>query len=201
MLAIEGEQAIFKATVPDFDRVATGFTKQKAEQLSLYNARMQANEAQRTVLSAQKAQRESEVNRLSAQFIALRRDEKFAEEELALKSDLLNRKLTTRDRFYGAQRDAADRQKQRMNARDQLARAESELLEFERKLTEFETRVTGGSSRIDREEHGRACRDQCRIEKRSRAARADSISPRRSTELCRVLRSKRSMPSSSPVKR
>ena len=141
LLAIEGEQAIFNSTVPDFDKVVTGFAKQKAEQLSLYNARMQANEAQRTVLSAQKAQRQSEVNRLSAQLIVLRRDERFAEEELALKSDLLNRKLTTRDRLYGAQRDAADRQKQRMNARDQLGGAESGLMEFERKLIEFETRM------------------------------------------------------------
>ncbi len=115
--------------------------KQKAEQLSLYTARQQAIEAERKVLTAQKAQRESEVKRLAAQLIVLRRDERNAEEELAVRTDLLERKLTTRDRFYGAQRDAADRQKQRLNARDQLAGAESELAEYERKLVEFETRT------------------------------------------------------------
>ena len=141
LLAMEGERAIFEGRTPSFEKIVTGFLKQKAEQLSLFNARMQALEAERTVLSAQTAQRESEVTRLSSQLIVLRRDSQIAEEELTLRSDLFNRKLTTRDRFYGAQRDAADRQKQRMNARDQLVTAERELAEYERKLKEFEART------------------------------------------------------------
>jgi membrane fusion protein, adhesin transport system len=102
---------------------------------------MQSIEAQRTVLNAQKSQRNSEVDRLTSQLIVLRRDEQNASDELKLRTDLYDRKLTTRDRFYAAQRDAADRQKQRMNARDQLSRADSELSEYERKLTEFETKT------------------------------------------------------------
>lgn len=141
LIAIEGDRALMERRAPQFDAIVTGFFKQKAEQLSLFNARQQAIGAERTVLSAQKAQRDSEVRRLSAQLIVLRRDEQIAEEELSVRADLMNRRLTTRDRFYGAQRDAADRQKQRMNARDQLSRAESELSEYERKLTEFETRT------------------------------------------------------------
>ncbi len=141
LLAIEGDRAIFDATTPNFDKVVTGFAEQKFEQQSLYNARMRDHAAQRTILSAQKSQRVSEVDRLSSQLIVLRRDERVAEEELALRSDLFARKLTTRDRLYGAKRDATDSQKQRMNARDQLARAESELAEYEHKLLEFETKV------------------------------------------------------------
>jgi len=141
LIAIEGDRAIVEGTMPAFDKIVPGFLKQKAEQLTLHNARKQAIEAERTVLNAQKAQRDSEVVRLSSQLIVLRRDERNAEEELALRTDLLERKLTTRDRFYGAQRDAADRQKQRLNARDQLARAESERAEYERKLHEFEARL------------------------------------------------------------
>jgi HlyD family secretion protein/adhesin transport system membrane fusion protein len=139
LIAIEGERAVVEDRAPAFDAVVPGFLSQKAEQLGLYNARKQAIEAERTVLNAQKAQRESEVARLTAQLGVLRHDEKIAGEELALRTDLLSRKLTTRDRFYGAERDAADRQKQRMNARDQLTGAKSELSEYERKLTEFET--------------------------------------------------------------
>jgi adhesin transport system membrane fusion protein len=141
LLAMEGERAIFEGRSPSFEAVVTGFAKQKAEQLSLYSARMQALEAERTVLRAQAAQRESEVARLSSQLIVLRRDAQIAEEELTLRTDLFERKLTTRDRFYGAQRDAADRQKQRMNARDQLVTAERELGEYERKRKEFEAKT------------------------------------------------------------
>lgn len=141
LIAMEGDRAVVEGRAPAFDAIVPGFVKQKAEQLSLTNARQQAIEAERTVLTAQKAQRESEVRRLSAQLIVLRRDERNAEEELAVRTDLLDRKLTTRDRFYGAQRDAADRQKQRLNARDQLSGAESELSEYERKLIEFEKRT------------------------------------------------------------
>lgn len=141
LIAMEGDRALTEARAPAFDGVVAGFAKQKAEQMSLYNARQLAIEAERTVLTAQKAQREAEVKRLAAQLIVLRRDEQIAQEELAVRTDLLDRKLTTRDRFYGAQRDAADRQKQRLNARDQLAGAESELAEYERKLTELETRT------------------------------------------------------------
>lgn len=141
LIAMEGDRAVMEGRAPAFDEVVPGFAKQKAEQLSLTTARQQAIEAERTVLTAQKAQRESEVRRLSAQIIVLRRDERNAEEELAVRTDLLDRKLTTRDRFYGAQRDAADRQKQRMNARDQLSGAESELSEYERKLIEFDKRT------------------------------------------------------------
>jgi adhesin transport system membrane fusion protein len=145
VLAMEGERAIFEGRTPAFEAVVTGFVKQKAEQMSLYTARMQALEAERTVLRSQAAQRESEVARLSSQLIVLRRDAQIAEEELALRTDLFERKLTTRDRFYGAQRDAADRQKQRMNARDQLVTAERELGEYERKLTEFEAKTRAGA--------------------------------------------------------
>ncbi len=141
LIAMEGDRALTERRAPKFDAVVTGFSVQKTEQLSLHTARQQALEAERTVLTAQKAQRESEVRRLAAQLIVLRRDERNAEEELAMRTDLLDRKLTTRDRFYGAQRDAADRQKQRLNARDQLAGAESQLAEYERKLVEFETRT------------------------------------------------------------
>jgi HlyD family type I secretion membrane fusion protein len=141
LLAIEGERAVMENRAPSFDGVVTGFARQKAEQLSLFNARRQSIEAQRTVLSAQKAQRDAEVDRLTSQVIVLRRDQQIAEEELKLKTDLYARRLTTRDRFYASQRDAADRQKQRMNARDQLTRANSELDEYERKLKEFETKT------------------------------------------------------------
>lgn len=141
IIAIEGERAIVEGRTPAFDKLVDGFVRQKAEQLSLFNARKQAVEAERTVLAAQKSKRESEVARLSSQLIVLRRDERIAQEELALRSDLFERKLTTRDRYYGAQRDAADRQKQRLNARDQLAGAESELSEYDRKATEFEARI------------------------------------------------------------
>lgn len=137
LLAIEVDQAIFNGTAPAFDQVAEGFAAQKAEHVSLYNARIQADAAHHAVLTAQRAQRQSEVDRLKSQLIVLRRDEKLSEEELAMRSDLFDRKLTTRDRQFSAQRDLTDRQKQRMNARDQLARAESELLEYERKLLEF----------------------------------------------------------------
>jgi membrane fusion protein, adhesin transport system len=145
LLAIEGARAQVEGRAPQFDAVVPGFAKQKAEQLALHNAQALAIEAERTVLSAQKAQRDAEVTRLTAQLIVLRRDERIAEEELAVRADLMERKLTTRDRFYGAQRDAADRQKQRLNARDQLTRAESELAEYERKLTEFEMRTRAGA--------------------------------------------------------
>ena len=141
MLAIEGDRALFENREPQFDTAIAGFARQKAEQLLLHNARARAFEAQRTVLNAQKAQRQADVERLTAQLIVLRRDEKYAEEELKLRTDLLNRKLTTRDRYYASQRDAADRQKQRLNARDQLARAESELAEYERKSAEFEAKT------------------------------------------------------------
>jgi adhesin transport system membrane fusion protein len=145
VLAMEGERAIFEGRMPAFEAVVTGFVKQKAEQMSLYTARMQALEAERTVLRSQAAQRESEVARLSSQLIVLRRDAQIAEEELTLRTDLFERKLTTRDRFYGAQRDAADRQKQRMNARDQLVTAERELGEYERKIKEFEAKTRAGA--------------------------------------------------------
>jgi HlyD family secretion protein/adhesin transport system membrane fusion protein len=141
LIAMEGDRALTERRAPKFDAVVAGFAEQKTEQLSLYDVRQQAIEAERRVLTAQKAQRESEVKRLATQLIVLRRDERNAEEELAMRTDLLDRKLTTRDRFYGAQRDTADRQKQRLNARDQLAGAESELAEYERKLVEFETRT------------------------------------------------------------
>lgn len=141
LIAMEGERAIVEDRAPAFDKIVGGFVRQKAEQLLLYNARKQAVEAERTVLAAQKSQRESEVARLSSQLIVLRRDERIAQEELALRTDLFERKLTTRDRYYGAQRDAADRQKQRLNARDQLSRAEGELAEYDRKRTEFEART------------------------------------------------------------
>ncbi len=141
LIAIEGDRAVVEGRAPAFDAVVPGFLHQKAEQLSLYNARKQAIEAERTVLTAQKAQRQSEVTRLSSQLVVLRRDEQISSEELVVRTDLLDRKLTTRDRFYGAQRDAADRQKQRMNARDQLSGAKSELSEYERKLTELDART------------------------------------------------------------
>ncbi|MEQ1863539.1 MAG: HlyD family type I secretion periplasmic adaptor subunit [Micropepsaceae bacterium] len=141
MLSIEGDRAIFAGTAPNFDAVVSGFAEQKAEQLSLYTARQRDHEAQRTILTAQKTQRSSEVNRLSSQLMVLRRDEQSAAEELALRMDLFARKLTTRDRLYGAKRDATDSQKQRMNAHDQLTRAESELNEYEHKLLELETKI------------------------------------------------------------
>jgi len=141
LLAMEGDRAIGEARAPGFDSVVKGFAQQKVEQLSLYNARLQSVEIQRTVLNAQTAQRDSEVARLSSQLIVLRRDERIAEEELILRKDLFERRLTTRDRYYGAQRDAADRQKQRLNARDQMARAEGELAEYERKLKEFDAKT------------------------------------------------------------
>ncbi len=141
LIAMEGDRAVVEGRAPQVDAVVPGFLRQKAEQLSLYNARKQALEAELTVLNAQRAQRDSEVTRLSSQLVVLRRDEQVAGQELALRTDLLSRKLTTRDRFYSAERDAADRQKQRLNARDQLAGAKSELAEYERKLTELETRT------------------------------------------------------------
>jgi len=138
LLAIEGERAIFDGDAPNFSKVTEGFEKQKAEQQALYGARMQSIATQKLVLAAQAAQRKSEVERLASQLIALRRDEQIAGEELALRQQLYERKLTTRDRYYGAQRDVGDRKKQRMNARDQLSSAESGLAEYERKLNDFE---------------------------------------------------------------
>ena len=145
LLAIEGERAIFEGRVPEFTKVVTGFERQKIEQQSLYTARLQANETQRMVLNAQIAQRKSEVERLTSQLFVLRRDESIANDELAMRKDLFDRKLTTRDRYYGAQRDAADRMKQRLSAKDQLARAESELAEYDRKYKEFEATTRASS--------------------------------------------------------
>ncbi|MBP6014308.1 MAG: HlyD family type I secretion periplasmic adaptor subunit [Alphaproteobacteria bacterium] len=145
LLAIEGERAIFEGRVPEFTKIVTGFERQKIEQQSLYTARIQANETQRMVLNAQIAQRKSEVERLTSQLFVLRRDESIANDELAMRKDLFDRKLTTRDRYYGAQRDAADRLKQRLSAKDQLARAESELAEYDRKYKEFEATTRAAS--------------------------------------------------------
>ena len=141
LLAVEGDRAIFEGRTPSFDKIVAGFADQKVEQVVLYKARLEAFAAQRTVLTAQRQQRVSEVDRLTSQLVVLRRGEQYAADELKLKTDLLARKLTTRDRFYGSQRDAADTQKQRMNARDELGRAENELAEYQRKLTEFETKT------------------------------------------------------------
>jgi membrane fusion protein, adhesin transport system len=145
LLAIEAERALIEGREPNFDRVVTGFARQKTEQLSLFNARRQSVAAQQSVLIAQRDQRDAQVRRLSAQLIMLRHDEEIAAEELKVRSDLWQRKLTTRDRYYAAQREAADRQKQRMGTRDELARADNELAEFDRKLTEFDATLRSDS--------------------------------------------------------
>lgn len=178
LLAIEGERAIVEGRVPAFTAVISGFERQKIEQQSLYTARTQANETQRMVLNAQIAQRKAEVERLTSQLFVLRRDENIANDELALRKDLFDRKLTTRDRFYNAQRDAADRTKQRLSARDQLARAESELTEFNRKLTEFEATTRAASQ----EQIAKLTADLAEVDaalknEKSRAGRLNITSP------------------------
>lgn len=145
LLAIEAERALIEGREPNFDRVVTGFARQKTEQLSLFNARRQSVAAQQSVLIAQRDQRDAQLRRLSAQLIMLRHDEEIAAEELKVRADLWQRKLTTRDRYYTAQREAADRQKQRMGTRDEIARADKELAEFDRKLKEFDATLRSDS--------------------------------------------------------
>ena len=73
LLAVEGDRAIFEGRAPSFDKIVAGFADQKADQSALYKARMEAFAAQRTVLTAQREQRVSEVDRLTAQLMVLRR--------------------------------------------------------------------------------------------------------------------------------
>ncbi len=146
LLAIEVERAIVESPAPDFTKAVDGFEKQKVEQQSFYDARMRALTTERAVLNAQIAQRRASVERNAAQLMLLRRDEQRANEELDMRRDLLERKLTTRDRFYAAEQDAAGLQKQRLSTRDELARANSELVEYQRRLIALDDKGRAGAS-------------------------------------------------------
>lgn len=145
LLAIEVERAIVENRAPDFAKAVGGFEKQKVEQQSFYDARMKAITTERTVLNAQIEQRQASVERNVAQLMVLRRDEQRANEELEMRRDLLERKLTTRDRIYSAEQDVADRQKQRLSTRDELARVTSELAEYERRLIALDDKTRAGA--------------------------------------------------------
>src|SRR6185295_6783330 len=141
LLDIEGEHALIEGRSPSFQQVVAGYEKQKAALQSRYNARIAAIDAERTALTARKWQRNWEVKRLSSLLVELGREEGVAEEKLARRATLFEHGLTTRDHYRDAEREAADRRQQRLDAGDQLARAESELAEAQRKLEELELKT------------------------------------------------------------
>ena len=134
LLGIEGERALIEGRRPSVEGVVTGFAKQKAALLSRHNARVVALEGEREVLTTRRLQRASEVERLSSQLGALARDERIAEDAFARTAALYAHRLTTRDHLHDAEREAAARRQQHLDARDQLARAESALADVERDL-------------------------------------------------------------------
>ena len=74
LLAIEGQHALTEGRQPGFESVVSGFEAQKAAEISLFAARVQSQETQRTVLTAQLEQRRSEVSRLTGQIRFLKGD-------------------------------------------------------------------------------------------------------------------------------
>ncbi len=141
LLAIEGERAIIEDRAPAFGSIGKGFEQQTAEQQALYLKRIEAHASEKKVISAQIAQRRASVERLQTQLPILEHDAQLAEGELAVSGQLLERQLTTRDRYYSLQRDVADHRKQLLSTRDELTRAQSELTEYERRLADADAKV------------------------------------------------------------
>ena len=141
LLTIERERAVAEGRAPDFDGVVSGFEAQKLEQRLLYNAERNADTEQRNVLASQLAQQRDEDERLANQIKALEQDATIAEEELRVRSGLLKKGLTTRDRFYNAQRDASDLRARLANLNDERARAANIIAEAQHKLAENDSDV------------------------------------------------------------
>jgi HlyD family type I secretion membrane fusion protein len=136
LLTIERERAIAEGRAPKLNEVIQGFEAQKAEQSLLYAAERNADIEQRNVLASQLAQQRNEDKRLANQIAALVRDAAIADEELRVRRGLLKKGLTTRDRYYNAQRDASDLHARLANLRDERARTASSIAEAQHKLAE-----------------------------------------------------------------
>jgi membrane fusion protein, adhesin transport system len=140
LLAIESERAIVEGRTPNYAALVAGFQDQKHEQLSYYTAKQLALKSSASVLSQQIEQRRNSVRRHETQLPVLERDEERALAELARSKTLFDRQLTTRDTLYRAEREAADREKIRLETRDELARARNELAEYEHRLADLDAR-------------------------------------------------------------
>jgi HlyD family type I secretion membrane fusion protein len=139
LLTIERERAVAEGRAPDFGGVVVGHEAQKLEQELLYKAAREAGREQRNVLASQLAQRRAEDERLLTQIRALERDAAIAEEELRVRKGLFKKGLTTRDRYYSAQRDASDLQARLANLRGERAELANSIAEAQHKLAELDS--------------------------------------------------------------
>lgn len=140
-LTIERERAVAEGRAPSFDGIVTGFKAQKLEQRLLYAAERNADIEQRNVLASQLAQQRSEDGRLANQIKALEKDAAIAEEQLSVRSRLLKKGLTTRDRYYAAQRDLSDLRARLTNLNDERARTANSIAEAQHKLAENDSDI------------------------------------------------------------
>lgn len=141
VLSIERQRAIAEGRAPAFDKAIDGFVAQKSEQASFYTAQLETAKAQQNVLASQLAQRRSDLERLKNQIEGLERDVASAEAELEVREGLFKKGLTTRDRFYAAQRDTSELKNNLINTQDELSRVTSEITEAEQRLAEFDNQT------------------------------------------------------------
>lgn len=138
VLSVERYEAVADGRAPKFDAVLEGREELKREQEMLYAPQLGAIEKRRSILEKQLEQQRSEQERLQNQLLALQERAALALDEARLRKRLFDDGLTTRDRYYAAQREAKDLEQEVADYRDQLAASKIQVLELEETVGEFD---------------------------------------------------------------
>lgn len=140
-LQVERLQAFAGGVTPDFEAVAPGHDQLIREQREVYLAQVAAGKAQSGVIQSQIEQADAEQDGLTAQQKALTREVGFAEEEVQLRKQLLDKGLTSKVVFLNAQRQLARAQGQLAEIQTQKARSKAGKAEAAQRMFELEERL------------------------------------------------------------
>ena len=137
LLALEQNNALSEGREPNFESIVKGYKEEKQEQAAVYSARIDEAGSQLLVQQDIFDQKVAEAARLTTQETMLRSEFEYVSKEFATLSDLFERGLSTRDRYYSRQRDVQTTRKELENVRGQLTRALSERAEAENRIAEY----------------------------------------------------------------
>ncbi|MEE8272380.1 MAG: HlyD family type I secretion periplasmic adaptor subunit [Alphaproteobacteria bacterium] len=133
--------AFAEGRVPNFELVSELYDDLKAGQLAIYRTQMTNRADQVTVLQDQRSQQRAELQRTTNRADALRNQTALLREELDIRTQLLERGLTSRIIHLETQRELVRAQGELTDAIDTIATTEAAIDEINSRLAELDSRL------------------------------------------------------------
>ncbi|CAA7616065.1 HlyD family type I secretion periplasmic adaptor subunit [Magnetospirillum sp. UT-4] len=134
LLKSERLRAFVEGRKPDFSFSGKGYEHLVADNLSIYQAQMQARETARAIILSQIEQKRSDLRLLEAQHVSLRQQADALREELKIRDHLVAKGLVTKIAHLDTKRETARAEGELARILGQTVTAREALAEMERRL-------------------------------------------------------------------